>query len=78
MWCGGNVNLIGGDEPTISDIATLIDHLFISGDDIGCLLEADVNQSGGYDPLPSDITISDISFLIGYLFIDGGTLPSCH
>jgi C1A family cysteine protease len=78
----GDANGTGGDEPTISDISTLIDALFISGSiaAIPCLTEADVNRSGGLNPTASDLTISDISMLIDYLFISGptlGTLPAC-
>jgi hypothetical protein len=75
----GDVNGQGGDEPTISDISTLIDYLFISNLPVQCYHEADVDQSGGPDPAPKDITISDISRLIDYLFITGPSLglPSC-
>jgi|GEM_PF-4443922 len=75
----GNVNGDEPDEPTISDVAWLIDHLFITGVDLGCLREADVNQSGCIDPRPDDISISDISILIDYLFITGSSLglPDC-
>jgi hypothetical protein len=77
----GNANGVGGDEPTISDISVVIDALFISGDPsvIVCLAEADINQSGGVDPIASDITIGDISYLIDYLFITGPSLglPEC-
>jgi len=78
----GDANgLLGGDEPTIGDVSTMIDALFISGDPnvIACMEEADVNQSGGIDPQASDITIGDISTLIDYLFITGPELglPDC-
>ncbi len=77
----GNSNGVGGDEPTIGDISTMIDALFIGGDPgvIVCLPEADVNQSGGIDPQPGDVTIGDISTLIDYLFITGPSqgLPNC-
>jgi len=76
----GDINGEGGDEPTISDISALIDHLFISGTALYCLEEADVNQSGGASPTEDDITISDIAVLIDYLFITGPenmTLPEC-
>jgi hypothetical protein len=68
----GDANGLGGDEPSIGDIAVLIDAKFISGtcdNLIPCLAEADVNQSGGADPTCDDITIGDISILIDYLFI---------
>jgi hypothetical protein len=72
----GDANGQGGDEPTIGDISVIIDALFISGspDPISCLAEADINQSGGPDPVYDDITIGDISILIDYLFITGESL----
>lgn len=81
----GDVNGFGGDEPTIADISTLIDCLFISEYDCGTLVhslaEADVNRSAYYScyPTAADITISDISVLIDYLFITGSELglPWC-
>ncbi|MCD6249520.1 MAG: VCBS repeat-containing protein [candidate division Zixibacteria bacterium] len=78
----GDVNGEGGDEPTIGDVSCLIDAVFITGNCEGvidCLAEADINQSGGSDPICDDITIGDISVLIDYLFITGVTLglPSC-
>jgi sugar lactone lactonase YvrE len=77
----GDANGAGGDEPTIGDISTMIDALFISGNPgvIPCLAEGDVNQSGAINPAATDITISDISALIDYLFITGPSrgLPAC-
>jgi hypothetical protein len=78
----GDTNGFGGDVPTIGDVSNLINFLFITNDltVIPCLAEADVNQSGGPDPQPEDITIGDISTLIDYLFISGPTvkiLPNC-
>jgi hypothetical protein len=77
----GDVNGEGGDEPTVSDVAALIDHLFISQAPLDCLEEADVNLSGTLvnPPLdPSDISIGDISTLIDYLFISTEPmLPGC-
>ncbi len=72
----GDANGSGEDIPTIGDISVMIDALFISADMgvIACLAEADINQSGGGDPLPNDITIGDISILIDYLFITGQSL----
>ncbi len=79
--CGrvGDVNG-SGDEPTIGDIAALIDLLFICGSDceIECPAEADVNQSGGLSPSREDVSISDISYLIDYLFITGPGLGLPH
>ena len=76
----GDVNGVGGDEPTIGDIYVLIDYLFVSHPVLWCVAEADLNQSGGLHPqqgTDSDITIGDISILIEYLFLTGATLPDC-
>ncbi len=75
----GDANGSGEDEPTISDISTIIDMLFITTIEVACLPEADINQSGGPGPARSDITVGDISTLIDYLFIAGPSigLPDC-
>ena len=78
----GDANGSGEDEPTIGDVSTMIDAKFLTGTCDGilnCLPEADINQSGGTDPVCDDITISDISTLIDYLFITGQSLglPGC-
>jgi hypothetical protein len=77
----GDANDSGDDVPTIGDVSNMIDALFVSSNMslINCLAEADVNQSGGADPLEEDITIGDISYLIDYLFITGESLglPDC-
>jgi len=73
----GDANGVGGDDPTIGDIATIIDNKFISGLPLPCLFEADANQSGGINPQPSDITIGDVSTIIDHLFISGTPLADC-
>lgn len=73
----GDANGLGGDVPTIGDISLLIDMLFINQNQPECLAEADINQSGGPDPVADDITIGDISVLIDHLFISGVELPDC-
>lgn len=77
----GDVNGSGEDIPTIGDVATLIDHLYINGDRLFCVSEADMNQSGGLDPQEGpegDITIADVSQLIDHLFISRAPLPACQ
>ncbi|MCX6833803.1 MAG: hypothetical protein NTW07_01495, partial [candidate division Zixibacteria bacterium] len=74
----GNANGVGiyPQEVTISDIQTLVAAKFIYGTCAGvvsCLVEADVNQSGGANPKCSDITISDVQTLVNHLFIAGPT-----
>ena len=78
----GNANGLGTDEPTIGDVSVMIDAKFITGTCegiLGCLAEADINQSGGVDPICDNISIGDISTLIDYLFITGSSLglPDC-
>ena len=72
----GDANSSGDDLPTIGDISTMIDAAIIRVDldcvgIIDCFSEADVNQTGGFDPVCDDVTIGDISLLIDYLFITG-------
>jgi hypothetical protein len=73
----GNANGLGTypQEVTISDIQLLVTAKFISSlpceQNLPCLSEADVNQSGGANPKCSDVTISDIQTLVNHLFIAG-------
>lgn len=78
--CVGTVGDANGDgqaEPTVADIGTIVDLLFITGTNPLCLEEADVNQSGGTNPTLDDITVADIGRLIDHLFISGDPLPTC-
>lgn len=73
----GDANQSGDDEPTISDINAIIDFLYIDGNPLPCLAEADANVSGGTNPTAEDITIGDISVLIDYLYILNTPLHDC-
>ena len=75
----GDVNQDGTDEPSLGDIMTTVDFLFISGNPLGCVLEADIDQSGGASPATEDITMGDIMMLVDYLFLTGPEvgLPDC-
>jgi hypothetical protein len=82
----GDANGLGTypNEVTISDIQLLVTAKFISSlpceQNLHCLSEADVNQSGGANPQCKDITISDIQTLVNHLFICGPAncpLKSC-
>lgn len=78
----GDANGMDGDQPSIGDVSVMIDAKFISMSCDGllpCISEADINQSGGSDPICDDISIGDISILIDYLFITGSSLglPNC-
>ena len=49
----GDANGDGASEPSIADISVMIDAKFIVGTCngvIGCIPEADINQSGGSSP----------------------------
>jgi hypothetical protein len=72
----GDVNGMGGDEPTIGDLSVMIDMLFVSGDSTlaPCLAEADIDQSGYLSPRSVDITIIDIMILMDYLYEAGPAL----
>jgi hypothetical protein len=73
----GDANGLGTypNEVTISDIQLLVFAKFISSlpceQNLHCLTEADVNQSGGVNPRCSDVTISDIQTVVNHLFIAG-------
>jgi hypothetical protein len=82
----GNANGLGTypNEVTISDIQLLVTAKFISTlpceQNLHCLTEADVNQSGGANPACKDITVADIQTLVNHLFIAGpvaAPLKSC-
>ena len=73
----GNVNLSPAENPSIADIAVLIDFMFITNTPLPCMFEADVNGSGGNNPQDNDISTSDVSTIIDYLFLTGAPLPSC-
>ncbi len=74
----GDINGEGGDEPSIGDVAVIVDMLFISMVPAPCLAEADINQSGGVDPAIDDISIGDVAILVDYLFIGQvQSLPDC-
>ena len=73
----GNANGSEDETPTIGDISIIIDHLYISGVDLPCYTEADVNLSGAPNPGDEDITIGDISLLIDHLYIKQNPLSLC-
>ena len=83
--CVGRVGDANGqgdypDEVTLSDIMVMVDMLFISENEVACMAEADINHSGGYQPVKENVTLSDIMTLVDFLFITGpetATLPEC-
>lgn len=73
----GNADCGSNDIASITDVFVLIHYLFIDGPAPCCLAEADLDQSGGADPMPAHITLSDVAALIDHLFIGFQPLPDC-
>ncbi|MCJ7489278.1 MAG: hypothetical protein MUO87_03915, partial [Thermoplasmata archaeon] len=76
----GDANGIGvypESDVSLGDIMLMVDVLFISNDctKLACPEEADVNQSGGANPLQSAcldyVSLGDIMTLVDFLFITG-------
>ena len=68
--CNGDGNPSG--EPTLGDVMTLIDHLFISGAPIIPLEKCNLNCS---TESPMELTLGDVMVLVDRLFISGA--PMC-
>ena len=73
----GDANGVGGNKPSVADIGTIVDFLFISGTPLICVEEADANQSGGATPSGGDVSVADIGILVDHLFISGTPLADC-
>jgi|GEM_PF-792083 len=67
----GNTNCSEEEEPDISDIVAIIDHLYISHQPLCCPDEADADGSGG------EPDISDIVRIIDYLYLSHDSLAEC-
>lgn len=65
---------LSDDGCDISDLTTLINHLFISFDPLCCVGEADLSPWGNPD---GSVDIADLTGLIDHLFISFGQLPVC-
>ena len=68
----GNVDCSKDEEPDISDITRLIDHLYLSGKELCCPEES--NTDGN---IYKELDISDIMAIIDYLFLTHTPLPAC-
>ncbi|HOP07332.1 MAG TPA: NosD domain-containing protein [candidate division Zixibacteria bacterium] len=65
----GDANGDGAYEPDITDLVTLVTHMFSSGPALPCPEEVDINGSG-YGP-----DIADLVYLVTYMF-QGGPVPA--
>lgn len=66
----GNIDCGWNDEVDITDLQTVIDHLFLSLAPLCCDEEADLDASGVVD-------ITDAQILIDHMFLTLQSLPSC-
>ena len=78
--CIGSVGNVDGsldDAVSLGDLTVMIDHLFVSFDDVPCPPEADVDLSGAPLAENDDITLGDLTVLIDHLFVSFEDLPPC-
>lgn len=68
----GNVNHSPDCLVTISDVAFLVDRLFISEEPLACPQEGNINLSPD-----GQVTIADVASLVDHLFITQEPLPPC-
>jgi hypothetical protein len=68
----GNVDGSADDAVTLGDLTVLIDHLFISFEDLGCVDEANVDGSAD-----GAVSLGDLTVLVDHLFISFMELPPC-
>ena len=71
----GNVDNDPEDVVSLGDLTVLIDHLFVSFDDLPCWDEAnmDASQPEG----ETSISLGDLTVLIDHLFVSFNDLPPC-
>ena len=68
----GNANCDTFGKFTLSDISTLIDHVYISKSPLCCPANGNVDGSGD-----GKITLSDITRLIDHVYISKDPTPAC-
>ncbi|MEE8577118.1 MAG: hypothetical protein V3T31_07665, partial [candidate division Zixibacteria bacterium] len=69
----GDLAGVNNDQPDISDLTALINHLFITFEALDCPAEANTN-----DDAQCQIDISDLTALVNHLFVTFATLPECN
>lgn len=67
----GNVDCDGIKSVDIADLTVLVDHLFISFDELCCEAEADMVSD-------SSVDIADLTALVDHLFISFAPLAGCE
>jgi hypothetical protein len=66
----GNADCSESEDPDITDITVIIDHLYLSHKPLCCLEEADIDLSG-------EIDITDITKIIDFLYLSHTPLTEC-
>lgn len=69
----GDINFDLGTTIDIADLVYLVDYMFNGGEPPPCMDEADVNGSGGSNP----VDISDLVHLVDYMFTGGPPPVDC-
>ena len=67
----GNVDRMGDPAPDIGDLIYLVTYMFQGGEVPECMVEADINGSGG---IPD---IGDLIHLVNYMFQEGPEPAAC-
>jgi PKD repeat protein len=69
----GNVNGDVDDIVDISDLTKLVNHLFVTFEELPCIAEANVNGDAS-----CIVDISDLTKLVNHLFVTFEALPDCN
>ncbi|MEE8576979.1 MAG: hypothetical protein V3T31_06960 [candidate division Zixibacteria bacterium] len=69
----GNVNGDSGDAVDISDLTKLVNHLFVTFEELECYGEANTNGDA-----QCNVDISDLTKLVNHLFVTFETLAPCN
>ena len=62
-------------EATLGDLTVMIDHLFVSFEDLECWEEGNVDESQPEGP--GSVSLGDLTVLIDHLFVSFADLPPC-
>lgn len=69
----GNIDCDPGEIVDVSDLTSLIDHLFLSLSPLCCKGEGDIDGDGS-----RDVSLADLTLLIDHLFIDRNPIADCR
>lgn len=69
----GNVNCDANDRVNLTDLTTLVDHLFATYRPLACPQEANVNGDSR-----GEVNLNDVTYLVLYLYRGGPPPAPCH